>query len=121
MKIFMALMLFSCLSGFCADVTPADADQSEQVEKRSTKSRITYKGGDGTSFEKAVIIVGAKNSMEGVPAESVWLKKKYKGYEKLQQALVQHEGKVYDVITIKTKRDKELVIYFDISGFLKGN
>lgn len=55
--------------------------------------------------------------MDGVPAEGKWLKKKYGSYEKLQQGLVQHEGKSYDVITIRTKKGKEVVIYFDISGF----
>ena len=63
------------------------------------------------------MIVGATSSMDGVPAEGKWLKKKYGSYEKLQQGLVQHEGKFYDVITIRTKKGKEVVVYFDISGF----
>lgn len=86
-------------------------------KKKEAASRITYKGGDGSSFEKAVVIVGATSSMDGVPAEGKWLKKKYGSYEKLQQGLVQHEGKFYDVITIRTKKGKEVVVYFDISGF----
>lgn len=41
----------------------------ERLEKGERAVRITYEGGDGSSFEKAVVIVGAKSSMDGVPAE----------------------------------------------------
>ena len=62
-------------------------------------------------------VAGAKSSMDGVPAERKWLKKKYGNYEKLKQALVKEGGKYYDLVTIRTKKGKELVVYFDISGF----
>lgn len=34
---------------------------------------------------------------------------------------MEHEGKYFDVITIKTKKGKEVVVYFDISGFFGKN
>lgn len=80
------------------------AGHARAAGKREAATRITYQGGDGSSFEKAVVIAGAKSSMDGVPAERKWLKKKYGNYEKLKQALVKEGGKYYDLVTIRTKK-----------------
>lgn len=55
--------------------------------------------------------------MESVSAEGKWLKKKYGNYEEFSQGLIQHEEKFYDMVTIRTKKGKEVIVYFDISGF----
>lgn len=117
MKTLLPVLFLALVPGLCAVAETEDPAMPAKVGKKEAASRITYKGGDGSSFEKAVVIVGATSSMDGVPAEGKWLKKKYGSYEKLQQGLVQHEGKFYDVITIRTKKGKEVVVYFDISGF----
>lgn len=121
MKPLLPILSIALCSGICAVVQAADAELPQRLEKREARARITYEGGDGSSFEKAVVIVGAKNSMDGVPAERKWLEKKYRGYEKLKQALMEHEGKFFDVITIKTKKGREVIVYFDISGFFSKN
>ena len=117
MKPLLPLLLIALFPGLCAAAKPAEPAMPERLEKREAATRITYQGGDGSSFEKAVVIAGAKSSMDGVPAERKWLKKKYGNYEKLKQALVKEGGKYYDLVTIRTKKGKELVVYFDISGF----
>ncbi|MCD8060898.1 MAG: hypothetical protein LUE13_00935 [Akkermansiaceae bacterium] len=117
MKTLLPVLFLALVPGLCAVAKTEDPSMPAKVGKKEAASRITYKGGDGSSFEKAVVITGAKSSMDGVPAEGKWLKKKYGNYEKLKQGLVQHEGKSYDVITIRTKKGKEVVVYFDISGF----
>lgn len=121
MKILLPILISACLTGLHANAKSDNPATADQVEKKAGKARITYKGGDGSSFEQAVIIVGANNSMDGVSAEGAWLKKKYRNHEKIKQGLVKHEGKHYDLITIKTKQGKEVVVYFDISGFMGGN
>ena len=121
MKTLLPILSIALCSGVCAVVQAADAELPQGLEKREARGRSTYEGGDGSSFEKAVVIAGAKNSMDGVPAESKWLEKKYRNYVKLKQALMEHEGKYFDVITIKTKKGKEVVVYFDISGFFGKN
>lgn len=117
MKTLLSVLFLALVPGLCALAETADPAMSAKGGKKEAASGITYQGGDGSSFEKAVVITGAKNSMEGVPAEGKWLRKKYGNYEKLKQGLIQHEGKFYDVITIRTKKGKEVVVYFDISGF----
>lgn len=117
MKTLLPLLLIALIPSLCASARALEPASPERLEKREAVSRITYLGGDGSSFEKAVVITGAKSSMEGVPAERKWLKKKYGHYEKLKQRLVKEGGKYYDLVTIRTKEGKELVVYFDISGF----
>lgn len=86
----------------------------------SSKPSIQLKGGDGTSKEKAIIIIGATNSEEGVPAEYKYLDKKYPGHTVVSQGLLQDSttGKYYDAVTILTRQKKEITIYFDISAFM---
>lgn len=117
MKALLPFLSIALCSGLCAVVRAADSELPRRQEKREAGGGITYQGGDGSSFAKAVVIVGAKDSMGGVPAEGKWLERKYRKYEKPKQELVKHEGKIYDVITIKTKKGKVLVVYLDISGF----
>lgn len=117
MKALLPLLWIALIPGLCASARALEPASPERTEKREAVSRITYLGGDGSSFEKAVVIAGAKSSMDGVPAEGKWLKKKYGHYEMLQQGLIKEGGKFYDVVTIRTKKGKELVVYFDISGF----
>ena len=83
----LPLLLIALFPGLCAAAKTAEPAMPERLEKREAATRITYQGGDGSSFEKAVVIAGAKSSMDGVPAERKWLKKKYGNYEKLKQAL----------------------------------
>ena len=121
MKTLLPVLPLVLCSGLCAVVQAADAEVPQRLEKKEARPRITYEGGDGSSFEKAGVIVGARDSMDGVPAEGKWLEKKYGNYEKLKQGLMRHEGKYYDVITIKTKKGGEVIVYFDISGFFGKN
>lgn len=73
-------------------------------------------GGDGSSFEKAIII-NKTNEMDGIAAEYDWIKNHYPGYINLGQELVYNKNKPYDIINIKTAEGQTKSIYFDISAF----
>lgn len=77
--------------------------------------KITYSGGDGSSFEKAVIILGA-DATSGVKAEYQYLQKKFPGYQPGSQSLVEHDKRMYDVLEISTPSGPKKV-YFDITDF----
>jgi hypothetical protein len=65
-----------------------------------------------------VVIKGAKDTMEGIEAESKWMEKKHRGWEKGDQALVSKDGKHYDRIDYSGPKDgKKMTIYFDITDF----
>ncbi|TLY50796.1 MAG: adenosylhomocysteinase [Gammaproteobacteria bacterium] len=80
-----------------------------------SSSRITFAGGDGSTIEKAVVIVGA-NEMTGVSAEYDWIERHYPGYTRKNQAVASENGKMFDLLEIEVSGKKK-TLYFDITGF----
>jgi hypothetical protein len=79
-------------------------------------AEISFDGGDGTSVETAVMIVGAAGSSDGIAAEYSWIEANRPGAQVLGQALIQNGDRLYDVITIRNGgKDEEL--FFDITDF----
>jgi hypothetical protein len=70
----------------------------------------------GGSFETAIVIE-ASNEFEGISMEYQWLDANYPGYEFLSQATTSYNGKMYDIISIRTADGIRKDIYFDISLF----
>jgi len=77
---------------------------------------VTFAGGDGSSFEKAIVVKGA-NEETGVKAEYAYLAQHFPGYRFSKQSLVQRVGRAYDVLEFSTP-DGPHTIYFDITDFL---
>ena len=82
---------------------------------------IQYKGGDGSTKEKAVIILGAKNEMVGVDAEYVWLEEKYGQenieWEMIDRTLLDEGDKQFDLLKIKFSNGNTKEFWFEITGF----
>jgi hypothetical protein len=78
---------------------------------------VRYAGGDGSSFEQAVILVGA-TLMSGPRAEHDFVNQNYVGYEFLRQSLIEQNGRRYDALEFMTPDGKIETFYFDISGYL---
>ena len=75
-----------------------------------------YSGGDGSSFENAIIINETGES-RGVADEYAWIKAHYRASTSNGQALLYNNNKPYDVLQITTADEKAISIYFDISKF----
>jgi hypothetical protein len=101
-KLFLILML-AAMAG-CANTKPG-----------TSSGNSYYAGGDGTSFEQAVLFPEAKSSMDGVPLETKWIREKYPNARKESQAIVNHNGRLYDQITIVTADGAEKELYFDMT------
>jgi len=67
-------------------------------------------GGDGSSAEEAVIV-------QSVAEEYDWVRRNCPGFSLDQQALVEIEGKPYDVLELRNEAGEERTIYFDVSSF----
>ncbi|MFM9986749.1 MAG: hypothetical protein ACKVOK_16030 [Flavobacteriales bacterium] len=80
------------------------------------RGTYTYEGGDGTSFETAVIIL-EKSSGTGIDAEYAWIDLNFPGNSILSQSLVNHGGHAYDVIEFRDANKKSHSIYFQIDNF----
>jgi hypothetical protein len=105
----LTLILILAVSAGCANTKPAGIGASGK--------NSYYEGGDGTSFEQAVLFPKAGSSMEGIPLEGKWIAEKYPGARKKSQAVVNHGGRLYDRITIVTAAGEEKEIYFDMTSW----
>ena len=80
------------------------------------RTLISLTGGDGLTKDTAVIIKGARGSLEGVGAEVLWAYSTHPDWRKHGQALVRDAGRVYDRIKYTTP-DGTAEAWFDITDF----
>jgi len=78
---------------------------------------IQYKGEDGSSKEKAIIILDVEKEFEGVDIEYEYLENKYGEVEIESQTYIGDEDKSYDVLNIKLADGSKEEIWFDITDF----
>ena len=78
---------------------------------------IQYKGGNGSSKEKAIIILGAESELEGVDAEFEFIKHLYNDFELDNQTFISEEDMKYDLLTIKLSDGTKKEVWFDITDF----
>ena len=76
---------------------------------------VRYSGGDGLSFDDAIIIVGA-DILSGVRAEYDYIEQRYPGYQFHQQSLKEYKGRTFDVLEFTTAAGEKKAMYFDISA-----
>jgi len=79
------------------------------------RAPVRYAGGDGSSFERAVILQGA-TLLSGPRAEHDFLARDYPDYQFLRQLLEERNGHKYDVLEFTTAEGENKTIYFDISA-----
>ena len=111
MKTLLVLVLAAVLSG-CADepLTPATPGARPEYD--------IYRGGDGSSQEKAVVIKGMANEQAGVAAEYRWIQERFPGYSRKRQSLQTSGGKAYDVIEFRSSDGQIHTVYFDVTDFI---
>lgn len=97
--------------------TVRDAEPDADGGAEEGAGGIRYDGGDGSSCEQAVVILGAKSEFEGIGAEYDWLGRHYPGSEVLEQALGQCDGHWADILSIRTAQGESREVYFDIEEF----
>jgi hypothetical protein len=83
---------------------------------------IRFKGGDGSSMENAIIICGAKNEIEGVPAEIDYISRRHGERDKSWKMIMQSDFKKNDKIYVEYqiedyKKGMKAVYFFDNTAF----
>ena len=96
-----------------------------QPESVKNSSSITYSGGNGESFQNAIVITGANNKSAGVSAEYKYITDKYgprgSGWLLVGQTVIREKNKIVDVIEIQLADSTDRrIYYFDVSDFLTG-
>lgn len=79
-------------------------------------AKVKFEGGDGSSMEKAVVII-AKDTESGVQAEYEYIRKHFPGSKVEGQKLLSKDGKSYDAIDITDAKGGKQTVYFDITSF----
>jgi hypothetical protein len=105
------LALGACSCGGGAPPKPAAAPAPADL------GNVRFSGGDGADCADRVVVLGARNSFEGVEAERIWLMRRFPGFTRERQALFECDGKPADRITIRTPDGKTRDVVFDISDF----
>ncbi len=79
-----------------------------------------YSGGDGSSYENAVV-VNAASSSDRVAAEFEYISNIYgqsdSDWSMVKQTFCMRDDKYYDVLTIRPADGDEKSIFFDITAF----
>lgn len=78
---------------------------------------VSCEGGDGTSIEQAVVIVGAPSAELGSKAERKWVEDNHPGFAMTKQVLLQQEERSFDVLHLQTRSGERRTVYFDITDF----
>jgi hypothetical protein len=73
-------------------------------------------GGDGSSFERAVVLPDIKTEMQGVRAEHKVFIVFFRGWQWGTQSLLNQDGRAYDLIEL-TRGTEKRDLYFDISNW----
>ena len=84
---------------------------------RASEGHVTYSGGDGSSIDKAIFIMGAKEESEGVKAEYDYLDKHFPNYKLVRQSLLNEKKRSCDLLEITTPDGVGRAIYFDITDY----
>jgi hypothetical protein len=90
---------------------------SPLIRAADPPTAFMFQGGDGSSLENAVVILGATSESAGVDAEHTYLSHHFPGSAVVRQALLHQVGKVYDRLEIRTSTNTPTVVYFDITDF----
>ncbi len=76
-----------------------------------------YRGGDGSTKEKAIIIL-ANSEYEGVSAEWDYLQDKFGNWDLEEQTFLEDDGRQYDIMNITYHLgQKRKEVWFDVSDF----
>ena len=78
---------------------------------------VRYNGGDGSSFDQAVVILGA-TLISGPHAEHKFIQQQYPDYQFHRQSLQERNGRSYDVLEFRSADGETQTMYFDISAHL---
>ena len=70
----------------------------------------------GSSYATAIVLNDVHTEFDGVEAEHRWVKKNMPGWRWGTQYLLNHDGRVYDLIEL-SKGSETRKVYFDITAW----
>jgi hypothetical protein len=86
------------------------------VVSQAKPSRVSLTGGDGSSFAKA-IVVKAPTDHVGVNAQHDYIAKHFGKWRSIGVKSVQHNKRLFDIMSFTTTDGKKHTLYFDITDY----
>jgi hypothetical protein len=78
---------------------------------------IQYKGGNGSSKEKAVIIVGAESELGGVDAQFEYIERKCGFFEIESQSFFDEGDRKFDCLNVIGVTGNKEELWFDVTDY----
>lgn len=78
---------------------------------------IQIRGGNGSSKEKAIIILGAENEWQGIDVEYKCIERKVGYFEIESQTFLDEGDRKYDFMKVEGVTGKKAELWFDITDF----
>jgi hypothetical protein len=95
----------------------------DAVAKIKDTAHPTFQGGNGDTPGTAVVISGAPDYVSVVAAEFQFLKQKFgqrgRDWRLVKKEEYQHDGQVYDLITIEFPNEIRRMVFFNITAYFK--
>lgn len=99
----------------CASLACHAAPAPKLTPVAQLPDRAYFSGGDGSSADCAIFFPNARSSSDGVPLERKWIAERFPGYRKASQRLIEHEGRLYDVLVVTTAAGEPHPVWFDMT------
>ena len=77
---------------------------------------VKISGGDGSSFENAIIISDCDH-MEGIKQEYIEVRKRFGNYGLIRQNLMEYNNRKIDKLELRLEGGRQIDVYFDITEF----
>ena len=77
---------------------------------------VIISGGDGSSFENAIIISDCDN-MQGIEQEFIEVRQRFGNYRLVRQDLMEYNNRMFDKLEIEVENGLLIEVYFDITEF----
>ena len=77
---------------------------------------IKISGGDGSSFENAIIISDCDH-MQGIEQEYIEARKRFGNYSLIRQNLMEYNQRTIDKLELRLEDGQQIEVYFDITEF----
>ena len=78
---------------------------------------VVISGGDGSSFENAIIISDCDH-MQGIEQEYSEVRKRFGNYSLIRQILMEYNNRKIDKLELRLEDGQLIEVYFDITEFL---
>ena len=118
----LSIFLISCSTSRYSITDQSMTTNSNYWNIPPDLTKIVYAGGDGSSFENAIVILNATTSRDGIAAEYAYIErkhgKKFENWKPIGQSTNMLDGKRYDVVAIQIiPGNKTIQYFFDITEF----